>query len=442
MNTIFQHTVRSFSAAVLQRSGLAAIAVLVFALLLTSCGPKDIEYDVEFSTLNQGKMLVPYAESDVNVEDINPFAGLEEYNEGNPAEVGPNKATSVPLTSMFLRLFETALWRNIHQVSGTYWSTDLEGNPIQISGKLMYPKDGKIKNLIIVSHYTIGAQEESPSESFNPEGLFATMGYAVAIADYIGYGVTADKVHPYLQSRTTAMNVIDMGLAARALLQKRGLKCASDSIILCGYSQGGATTMYVQYLIENELNILLPIKKNYAGSGPYDIARTYDYSVKKDITGIPAAIPLIIQGMVLGMDNPIEMSYFFKDKLLNNYDDWLNSKKYTIKQINTLIGTNSLKELLTPNAIDKTKPETLRFYRELQNNRIPEYFLPNAPVYMFHSEEDDTVPFLNSQILQKQFRDLGFLTSSPINIEYDFGMYGPHTKGAIKFIFKVAGQLE
>ena len=386
-------------------------------------------------------MLVPYAESDIDIEEANPFAPLEEYNTES-IEVGPNKATSLPLTSMFLRLFESALYRNIHQVSGTYQSVDINGKPITVSGKLMYPKDGKIKNLIIVSHYTIGAQAESPSESFNPEGIFATMGYAVAIADYIGYGVTADQVHPYLQAHTTALNVIDMGLASRALLNKRGLKCESDSIILCGYSQGGATTMYVQYMLENEINTDFKIKKNYAGSGPYDIARTYDYSVRKDITGIPTAVPLIIQGMSVGMSRPLDMSYFFKDKLLENYDEWLNSKKYTIKQINTLIGSNSLKELLTADAIDKTKPETMRFYQELMQNSLPKTFAPIAPVYMFHSEDDDTVPFINSQLLQKQFRDLYEQFGITTDITYDFDFYGPHTKGAIKFIFKVAGQLD
>ncbi len=417
------------------------ILPIVLALAITSCSPSGIEYDVEFSSNNEGKILVPYAESDIDIESANPFSPLEEYNEPT-ADLGPHKATSLPLTSMFLRLFESALYRNIHQVSGTYQSVDINGKLITVSGKLMYPKDGKIKNLIIVSHYTIGAQAESPSESFNPEGIFASMGYAVAIADYIGYGVTVDSIHPYLQAHTTAINVIDMGLASRALLKKRGLKCESDSIILCGYSQGGATTMYVQYMLENEINTDLKIKKNYAGSGPYDIARTYDYSVKKDITGIPSAVPLIIQGMSIGMSKPLDMNYFFKDKLLENYDEWLNSKKYTIKQINTLIGTNSLKELLTADAIDKTKPETKRFYEELMQNSIPKTFMPVAPLYMFHSEDDDTVPFINSQILQKQFRDLYEHSGVTADITYDFGCYGPHTKGAIKFIFKVARQLD
>lgn len=416
------------------------ILSMAIALAMTSCGPKGIEYDIDFSTDNKGKMLAPYRESDIDIEEANPFASLEEYND-EPAEVGPNKATSVPLTVMFLRLFESAMYRQIHQVSGTYESVDIDGKPIKVSGKLMYPTDGKIKNLIIVSHYTIGANHESPSESFNPEGIFATMGYAVAIADYIGYGVTRDSIHPYLQARTTARNVIDMGLASRALLQKRGLKCASDSIILCGYSQGGATTMYVQYMLENELNTDFKIKKNYAGAGPYDVARTYDFSVKKDITGIPAAIPLIIQGMSMGMSKPLEMSYFFKEKLLNNYNEWLNSKKYTIKQINTLINCNSLKQLLTADAIDKSKPETMRFYQELQANSLPSYFVPQAPVYMFHSEDDDTVPFINSQLVQKQFRNAYYFGEEP-KIEYDFALYGPHTKGAIKFIFKVASKLD
>lgn len=411
---------------------------MVFALALASCSPSGIEYDVEFSDHNNGKMLIPYLEDNVDIDNVHL---LDDYNLSTPELSEPHRATSVPLTVMFLRLFESAIYRSIHQVSGTYESIDMKGNPIVVSGKLMYPKDGKIKNLIIVSHYSIGADFEAPSESFYPEGLFVTMGYAVAIADYIGFGVTSDSIHPYLQAYTTAQNVIDMGLASRALLHERGLKCESDSVILCGYSQGGATTMYVQYLLENFYPDLFKIKKNYSGSGIYDVARTYDYFVEKDIIGIPTAIPMIIQGMSIGMDEPLDMSYFFKDKLLNNYEEWINSKKYTIKQINALIDCYSLKQLVKPEAVDKAKPETMRFYKELQENSLPSHFVPKAPVYLFHSVNDDTVPFVNSQILQQRIIT-ALAAGRDVKAEFDFGHYGPHTNGAIKFIFKVAKQLD
>ena len=264
------------------------------------------------------------------------------------------------------------------------------------------------------------------------------MGYGVVIADYIGYGVTVDSIHPYLQAETTAHNVIDMALAVRPFIAKRGLKVQSEEVILFGYSQGGAATLHVQRVMENNPTYQdkFVIKKVYAGAGPYDIASTYDYEVKVDVTGIPCAVPMIIQGMSIGMDKPLEMSYFFKEPLLSNYDDWINSKKYTVNQMSTLIHAGRLSEILTENGINRSNRETARFYVELQNNSIPSSFIPKAPLYMFHSEDDETVPFINSQLMQRQFRD-----KAP-NVTYNFGHYGTHMRGCLTFMKAVQKDLK
>jgi len=352
------------------------------------------------------------------------------------------KASSTNLILSVSGILSSVLSNSVHQVVGTYLSTDLHGNPITVSGKIVYPTKRAIKNMMVVSHYTIGANSECPSEGFSFESLYAALGYAVVIADYIGFGVTVNEIHPYLQADVCAANVIDMALVARPFLEERGLKPQSDEIILLGYSQGGANTLHVQRLLETYPKYMgqFKIKKNYAGSGPYDIARTYDFSVKKDVTGIPCAIPMIIQGMSIGMEKPLNMSYFFREPLLSNYEDWLNSKKYTVLQISTKIGSNKLSEILTKDATDKSKTETARFYKELINNSIPKTYLPDAPLYMFHSQDDQTVPFINSQLMENQFRDSELYGAA--EVEYDFDHYGNHQQGAMKFILKVAKILD
>lgn len=348
------------------------------------------------------------------------------------------KATYSNLISSVSGILSTVVSGKVHQVVGTYQSTDLNGNPIMLSGKIIYPKKRDIKNILIVSHYTIGANSECPSESFSFESIYAALGYAVIIPDYIGYGVSRDVIHPYLQSNTTASNVIDMAIVARNYLNETGHKAADDSVILVGYSQGGATTMHVQRLMETDSRYVgkFKIKKNYAGSGPYNIAKTYDVSIELDVTGIPTAVPMIIQGMSIGLATPLDMNYFFQEPLRSNYDNWINSKNYTIAEMNALIGSNKLSEILTPEATDRSNPETARFYKELIVNSIPEEWIPKADLYMFHSEDDGTVPFANSQLFQKQIRN------SKTNIEFDFGHYGNHQQGAMKFILKVADLLD
>ncbi len=420
---------------------------IFFALVFTlsACHHDEPEY-VDFDTCESlGRQFVATSESTCDIMDETPWENVElevEFDdEGNIAPQGRSltRATSVTQTDLVRELISTFTSRKVHQVAGVYESSDLHGNPIVVSGKFFYPVNKPMKNLIIVSHYTIGANHEAPSENFCFEGMFAALGYGVVMADYIGYGVTADSIHPYLQAQVTAQNVVDMALAIRPFIAKRNLQVESDEIILMGYSQGGATTIHVQRMMEENYNDIFKIKKNYAGAGPYYIARTYDYCVRQDETGIPCAVPMIIQGMSVGMARPLDMSYFFKEPLLSNYDEWINSKKYTVNQMSTLIGVNRLSQILTTDGTDRTKSETARFYNELVQNSVPSTFSPQAPLYLFHSEDDKTVPFVNSQILQREMRKSSL---SHAEVSYDFGHYGSHMKGAIRFMRNVAKELK
>lgn len=411
------------------RTGRLFIGVLVMAGILFSCTPEYPDY-VDLDQYGDENAFKIISESDLDLSDASLWQTGEETVE--------TKATYTNLILGVSGIVASAVSPMVHQVVGTYTSTDIHGKPITVSGKIIYPKNRPIKKMIIVSHYTIGSNAECPSVGFSFESIYALLGYSVVIADYIGFGITVDQIHPYLQAETCARNVIDMALAARPFLKSRGMQAQNSKVILLGYSQGGATTLHVQRLMETDDDYmgLFSIEKNYAGSGPYDIAKTYDYCVKQNVTGIPCAIPMIIQGMSIGMDKPLDMNYFFKEPLRSNYSEWLNSKKYTVAQMSELIGSNKLSEILTPEATDRKKEETARFYIELKRNSIPADYLPDAPLYMFHSEDDKTVPFINSQLMQRQFRE-AFAT----DIEYDFGHYGNHQKGALKFILKVADKL-
>jgi hypothetical protein len=62
--------------------------------------------------------------------------------------------------------------------------------------------------------------------------VLTKFGYAVALADHQGLGVTG--IHPYLDSRTAGLNMID---AVRAL--RRAFPDVSDRWVPVGDSQGG-----------------------------------------------------------------------------------------------------------------------------------------------------------------------------------------------------------
>lgn len=422
------------------------IIIFSFALLLLcACHHDEPEVGVNFGQMeNLGKNFVAYEEHDHDIETEQPWNNVPDDpmfdSEGNLIQ-SPQKASALVLTDLARGLLESVTSKNVHQVCGTYVSSDSYGNEVTLSGAVFYPVKGPIKNVIICSHYTVAADYEVPSATFPLEATMAAMGYVVVMPDYIGYGASRNLVHPYLQAYVTASNVIDMALAVRPFLNERKIKVESDSVLLVGYSQGGATSMFVQYCLEHDARYqgLFKIKKNYCGGGPYNVARTYDYCVKLDETGIPYAVPMIILGMSEGMEKPLDIETFFQEPLLSFYRDWFNSKSYNGQEITRLIGVNRLSKILTPAGLDRSEGETKRLYRELQNNSLPADFRPEAPVYMFHSMDDQTVPFINAQVTRFNFTHYAILgDAQPTDkVEYDFDHYGNHQSGCIKFYFKM-----
>lgn len=398
---------------------------LLGLLLLGACRQPALEY-ADFDTFK----VTSVKTSDLYDEDgwMNP--DIQTMNEaGEPETVAPDtKLAKTNATGLARDLFGAFSCNRVVQIAGTYKGHDLDGSPLIQSGKLILPASGPIKNMIIVSHFTIGANTEAPSEAFPMEGILAGKGYAVVVADYIGFGVTANRIHPYLHTRSTVESVVDMALAVKPYLEHIGRAPQEKEVILVGYSQGGATTMAVMSRIQREYKNELPIKKTYAGGGPYDLCATFDISMEWDETGIPCAIPMIIQGISEGEHLGLQMKDFFKPRLLANYDEWINSKKYTVKEINRKINSSYLHEIMTDKGRDKTSSETADLYKAMFTNSTLS-FQPTSPVYMFHSRDDRTVPFVNAEKAERAFKYC--------DMEFDFDHYGEHGKAFLTFIIKV-----
>ena len=395
--------------------------ILLVCLCAVACRHPEVEY-VQF----QGFQVTSVQTDDFFLEDgnLNPKVALMEAPDLEP-ETKVAKTQAITLVRDMLGVVNCN--RLIH-IAGIYNGHDTDGSVIKLSGKLLLPADGPIKNLILVSHYTIGANFESPSETFPLEGLLATKGYAVVIADYIGYGITSDRIHPYMHTESTARSVVDMGLAVKPYLKKIGREPESDEVILVGYSQGGSTTMAVMDMIQDEYFNMFPLKMTYCGGGPYELAATFDVSMELGKTGIPCAIPMIVQGVNEGEQLGLDMADFFKPRLLEGYKDWINSKNYTVKQINQFINSRNLHEIMTDEGRNKYSRTTARLYSALLRNSTLN-FRPYTPLYIFHSRQDGTVPFINAQKAEQYFKGM--------DVRYDFGDYGSHEMGCVRFILTV-----
>ena len=139
-----------------------------------------------------------------------------------------------------------------------YRSTDLDGQPIAVSGTLAVPKGTPPADgwpVISWTHGTTGIADIcAPSRNdadYPARGYVSLMndslnqwvkqGYAVVKTDYQGLGTPGP--HPYLIGDVEARGATDMVLAARQVSPR-----LSRDWLVMGHSQGGQAALYTAYL--------------------------------------------------------------------------------------------------------------------------------------------------------------------------------------------------
>ncbi len=320
------------------------------------------------------------------------------------------------------------LFRNTHKHYVTfpvaYWSSDPHGDSLLVSGRVYLPKRRYLNGIVIANHYTMTADWDVPSNMLSMESVFTMKGYAVIMPDYVGYGLSRDEVHPYLHWRNAAQTAVDLLNCMPELLDHYGYSYPID-VVVTGYSQGGAVALGVTRMLE-ELDETWIVRKLYAGAGPYDPAGTYLYSMERNEMGIPVAIPLIVMGMNDAYDLGFDLEDFFLEPLLSNYSEWILSKEYSISEINHLMGSIIMTDLMTDEALTLDNPQADMLYEVLLWNSNVGYDL-QSPSYFLHSLDDEVVPILNTINLQEQMPDETGKT-------YDFGYYGSHMEASVPFM--------
>lgn len=326
-------------------------------------------------------------------------------------------------------LFLKTIYAHVVQTPVKYRSISPTGDSITLSGKIFLPKNKNAKNIIIANHYTICANSEAPSQSPSIEGIFATKGYIVIMPDYVGYGISDSLPHPYLHLKSTVTSAIDLLNAAIPYLSANAYSYYSN-IILVGYSQGAAATLALQKELEEHYADKFPLQCVYAGAGPYNLTGTFDYYVSNRTTDIACTLPMLFIGMNYGENLGLRREDFFTPLLMKKCPYWIDSKKKNMLEVNSELG-NQIDLLLKPVVFQPDSFPTSVLYNAIQRNNIFQW-KPRAQLYLFHSTNDNMVPFLNSQTVAEQFR-----SAELDNVSYDFAPYGNHMKAAVTFFEKV-----
>ena len=328
-----------------------------------------------------------------------------------------------------------------------YPSVDQDNQAILLSGKLSVPQNQQPKGIILLPHFTIGSNKEAPSNRLTADAKMLKDDYVLIMPDYLGYGISSERVHPYLHGELTARNTVDLFLYTRPLLDSLSLGIPTDSIYIVGYSQGGATALWTLRLIEEQYADRIHVKRCFVGSAPCDVATTFDEAVLHCRANVPALVALLTYGTDAAYRLNLQMDQILKPAMIKAYNKYIADKEHGLATAYFRMPQHRLDYWMTAAGMDKKQPETQRLYQGLlrssllhidisgdtSDNFCPTW-TPRTPMYVFHSLTDELVPVANALHLQQCFQSVPTIT-------WDFGRYGGHLGATRRFIPNVKKML-
>ena len=121
--------------------------------------------------------------------------------------------------------------------------------------------------------------------------------------------------------------------------------------------------------LEEEYAERFPIRRVFAGAGPYNLARTYDFYVSQPKTSIPCSLPMLIIGMAYGENLPLRRGDYFQPVLMEKCQDLIESKKWTLFEVNERLDPH-IDVLLKPLIFDKTDPHRSHSFQSSLTGRL------------------------------------------------------------------------
>jgi Secretory lipase len=159
------------------------------------------------------------------------------------------------------------------------YKTTVNGNQINASGLICVPKKPGAYPVLSFQNGTNTVNASAPSESplnsnYQLVEFIASMGYVVVIADYPGFGESADIPHPYLIKEPTVKSLVDLLYTVKEMVGSEfpGITLNNEYYLL-GYSQGGWATLALHKALEQDYSTDFNLMGSSCGAGPCNYSR-------------------------------------------------------------------------------------------------------------------------------------------------------------------------
>ena len=282
------------------------------------------------------------------------------------------------------------------------YRTEYLGKPIDTKGLLILPVDVDTVRLIMYCHGTeipsalLGADKITPSSykgdlkthrDVRNMGLgWASAGYAVFIPDYVGYGLTLGKDHPYLYFPEMFLSNFDGLLAVKSFIAETEL-VYDNRLFLAGWSQGAGAALSAHKYIQEKHSSFFTVVATSGLAGPYNFEKTAIETLKKRDEEV-AILPIISWGIYSlnkfsSLKRPTDQLYAYP--VFDQLSSVLTPSNKASNVFNNVFLSNVL------NGTD------VLFVNELKNNSFHQNWVPTGKVFLHHGDADRVVPYYNSK---------------------------------------------
>jgi len=282
------------------------------------------------------------------------------------------------------------------------YGTKYLGKNIQTKGLLIVPIDVDTVRLIMYCHGTeipselldvkyatpsLYKGEDNTHREVRNMGLgWASAGYMVFIPDYVGYGLTLGKDHPYLYYPEMFISNFDGLIAVKSFISREKL-IYDNRLFLTGWSQGAGAAISTHKYIQEGYSADFTVVASSGLAGPYNFERTAIESLKDKNKNVPI-LPLISWGIY-------SMNKF---SAIKRPADQIYACPVFEQLSSVLLPSNKPSEVFNAVFLSKLLDGTDVVFRyELSKNSFHTGWVPKGKVFLHHGDADRVVPYYNSE---------------------------------------------
>ena len=289
--------------------------------------------------------------------------------------------------------------------------------PTVATGNVSVPRTSGPLSTVVYLHGTSVSFYDAPSNpnvfgEFNENGesfdgppssaIFAGGGFIYIAPDYLGLGDSDVPRHRYFHAATEASSAVDLLAASRHVLASLRVQ-RSDDLFLFGFSQGGHAALALHRALQNQR---LDVDATAMVGGVLDIERFFLLGLTNEAV---VTVPLYISYILLAYDDIYDVhggpSDVFRRPFAATVPGLFDMQHFFDDVLAELPLT--ARELLRPSyyaAVTSDPEHPLRV--RLRQNAVDRW-RPDAPIRVYHSQEDEEVAYDAALVSVERLRARG-----------------------------------